>query len=397
MDKMAVSLQKTMYASSPAMVSSLCAEVCSEAATAADLIAVLPWSNIELEHTADFAARTGDYMSYLLKRSAGGHERTDEEAENLASLSANAAKLSEQISALQFALLSGELSIDSMAQTEEELGEHDETEVSFGSEIAALEEEFPEMPTLIYDGPFSDAAADLPARFLEDKAPVTEEKALDIAASYSGVSKTRLHLDGVRGEEPAFYILSGGTNDELYFEITRKGGCVFYFENTRSVGDAVLADEEAVRIAERFLANHGFDHMQAVYREKRENRLTVSFVYTQNGTLCYPDQVKVTVALDAGAVVAFDSQQYVMSHTARQLQTPALTPEEAGAGLSSCLTAAEPALAVIPTAGKSELLCYEFRCRDREGNVCLVYVNADTGEEARILLLLEDENGTLTI
>ena len=54
-------------------------------------------------------------------------------------------------------------------------------------------------------------------------------------------------------------------------------------------------------------------------------------------------------------------------------------------------------LAVIPTAGQYEVLCHEFKCRRPDGGHAIVYVNAQTGQEEQILLLLEDETGTLVL
>ncbi len=54
-------------------------------------------------------------------------------------------------------------------------------------------------------------------------------------------------------------------------------------------------------------------------------------------------------------------------------------------------------LAVIPTAGKFELLCHEFKCEALDGRHYILYVNAETGQQEKILVLLEDENGSLTL
>ena len=53
-------------------------------------------------------------------------------------------------------------------------------------------------------------------------------------------------------------------------------------------------------------------------------------------------------------------------------------------------------MAVIPTSGKNEAFCHEFKC-ENGGNRYIVYINAETGNEEKILILLENENGTLTI
>jgi spore germination protein len=47
--------------------------------------------------------------------------------------------------------------------------------------------------------------------------------------------------------------------------------------------------------------------------------------------------------------------------------------------------------------GKYERLCYELKCVDDYGQRCLIYVNAETGIEEQILILIEGDDGVLTI
>ena len=54
-------------------------------------------------------------------------------------------------------------------------------------------------------------------------------------------------------------------------------------------------------------------------------------------------------------------------------------------------------LALIPTPGEQEVLCWECTCQTEEGTRCMVYINAKTGAEEKILLLQEDETGTLVL
>ena len=49
------------------------------------------------------------------------------------------------------------------------------------------------------------------------------------------------------------------------------------------------------------------------------------------------------------------------------------------------------------TEGGREAYCYEFKCKSEDGKNVLVYFNAITGKEEQILILIEDENGTLTM
>ena len=54
-------------------------------------------------------------------------------------------------------------------------------------------------------------------------------------------------------------------------------------------------------------------------------------------------------------------------------------------------------LAVIPTPGLDELLCYEFLCKGDGEDQVLVYVNAATGMEEQIFLRLQGDGGVLVI
>ena len=54
-------------------------------------------------------------------------------------------------------------------------------------------------------------------------------------------------------------------------------------------------------------------------------------------------------------------------------------------------------LAVIPSEGTEEKYCRELICRSGDGQHWLLYFNAVTGAQERILLLLEDDSGTLAL
>jgi germination protein YpeB len=104
----------------------------------------------------------------------------------------------------------------------------------------------------------------------------------------------------------------------------------------------------------------------------------------------------VRIELEKGTVVGYDAEGYLLNHTRRDLPAP-VSREEAAARVAPGLTIRSDRLALIPTEGKGERYCREFLCDTPSGGKCLVYVDARTGEEAKVLLLLEDEDGTLTM
>ena len=113
--------------------------------------------------------------------------------------------------------------------------------------------------------------------------------------------------------------------------------------------------------------------------------------------LCYSDLVKVSVALDSGKVCGFEAKGYLTAHCHRELPEMAVDAGTAQTAVTEDLEVLAVQTALVPSDGKYETLCHEFKCADASGRHCIVYVNAQTGQQEKILLLLEDENGTLTI
>ena len=135
--------------------------------------------------------------------------------------------------------------------------------------------------------------------------------------------------------------------------------------------------------------------MKESYWRREGNTVLVNFAALQGETVCYPDLVKVRIELERGDIVGYDAEGYLLNHGPRDLPEP-IGRDAALAQVSPGLTVLSDGLAVIPTEGKGERYCREFLCGTEAGGKCLVYLDALTGEEAKILLLLEDEDGTLT-
>ena len=117
----------------------------------------------------------------------------------------------------------------------------------------------------------------------------------------------------------------------------------------------------------------------------------------QDDVTAYTDLIKVSVALDNGEVIGFDTRGYLTNHQERTITKPKLSLEEARKSVSSNLKIKKEKLAIIPSTSLQEKLCYEFYCMGENEETILVYVNASTGVEEEILILLIGENGTLTI
>ena len=139
-----------------------------------------------------------------------------------------------------------------------------------------------------------------------------------------------------------------------------------------------------------------FKNMKATYYMNNGGVLTVNYAYEQDGITMYPDLVKVKIALDNGEVLGIESTGYLNCHRdTRELSDKKITLEEARSKVNQNLNVSSSGLAVIPTEWGTEVLCYEFKGNTAE-NDFIVYINAETGEEEDILMIINTPEGTLT-
>lgn len=388
-------LQKVTYTTPGPLRDSLYQQIYAKALAAQYALGELPYSNMDLEQTAAFFAKTGDYAMSL---SRGGVE---DATDNLVALSKAARSLSSSLAQLESELEAGALELSQVTRATRELASvaEEETPVNGGVSFQTVESDFPELPSLVYDGPFSEHMSAAVPKALEALPEVSAERAQELAAAFLNVSPTALTLfsssDGVLPTYSFSLPQDGGAG---YIEVTRQGGQVLSYFQDRSPGAAAIPVEEAVALAQNYLTAWAFPHMEASYHIQRESVLTVHFAPVTEDIYCYPDLVKLTVALDNGKLLGYEAHGYLYQHRERDLPTPAVTQEAALAAVPGGLEVLSVQQALIPShGGTEEVLTYEFKCRTPEGQHVLIYVNALTGLQQNILLLLEDETGTLAL
>lgn len=398
-EELDTALQKGVYATSPAIAVTLCTDIFGKAMAAQMAIGELPYGNLELEQTAAFIAKTGDYALALSKNAAGNGGYSQEERQTLVHLAESASALSGLLRQLQDDLYAGSTALEDLDAVQARLSAATEGgELPAGGVFQTIEADFPEVPTLIYDGPFSEHIAGRVSAVLEGLEPLDAGIAKRAAADFLGLDTHALDLVSTgEGSLPTYGFSAQTDGGVLYLEVSQAGGRPVELLSSRIPGEPVLSAQEATDKAGEFLTDHGYHDMAPTYSMAQGGALTVNFAATQDGAVCYPDLVKVEVALDNGEIMGFEAAGYLMNHRARTLDAPSVTEEAARKAVPEDLTILSHGLAVIPTGGENEVYCHEFKCETTHGSHILIYVNAATGQQEKILLLLEDENGTLTI
>ena len=364
LNELDVALQKGIYATSPSMLGVLCTQIYGKAMSAQMALGELPYSNIELEQTAAFLAKAGDYAAALSRSAAVTGVCSDEQREALRGLSAGASDLSARVAGLQSDLMGGAVTLEDLEAAEARLSAAEGSGHTLAdSSYQTVESDFPELPSLIYDGPFSEHIAGRTPAMLEGREDVTQDEARLAAARFLDLKPELFTLVSAgSGRLPTYSFSAMVDGGELYVEVTRRGGLVVELLHSRPVESAALSREEAVAAAAAFLTSRGYPNMPESYFIDQGNVLTINFAAQQGEVLCYP------VSLGK-AQAALSPELDILSHR----------------------------LALIPTGGEYEVLTHEFKCQSADGRHVLVYINAQTGQEEKILILLEDESGTLVI
>lgn len=389
-------LHKSMYAGSPATRSALSAELLAQAGGAKSAMSSLPFSQEKTERFNRFLSQAGDYAMSLSRRTLSGEEISGSDLDNLRMLGEYADKLIMALTGLQ-ARLTAEG--DSIVQNVHMLNNLDEIDA-----LAVLDDDFDEVaqefaafPALLYDGPFSDHISRREPLAIKDLEGVTQEQALLEAAEFLGCPEDSLSFAGEGGGNLPVYSFS--TEDSMV-NITRQGGWPVYYKKSGGISAARLTTDQACRAAGEYLAGLGYGPMELSYFLVNDNMASFNFhgsLKTDDGqpVICYPDLLKVTVELEKGGTIEFDAAGYVMNNHQRKIPAPGVSLEKAKEALSPVLQAESGRLAIIPTPGLEEMLCWELHCTAADGQEVLSFVNAKNGLEEQLYILQKDEHGTL--
>ena len=385
LDQLDTALQKASYLPEGAMRQTLAADIWKESQLASAALAALPLEEHPLEQVESYISKVGDYAYYLL-RSSLYDRAVPEEWDTLCTLREQASGILNEVNVLKEQVDTGSAAFRALTASAA-------SEDAVSTSLSAVNDEFPEYPSLIYDGPYSDHVSQRTPKALTDLSGISSEDALKAAAELLSTDISRLELlyQSV-GQIPCYGIRC---NDAV-LTLTVQGGLSLSYTRQPADGEAAISVEQALSKAADFLEQMGYPNLQHSYYQLYENTLTINFHSLQQDVLCYPDLIKVGVSLADGSVVHMDASGYLMNHTARTLAESSFSETEAGTAVPDTLRLQQINRCLIPTTGYHETACWELVCETKAGTHVLLYLNDQTGQTENLLLLIESENGTLT-
>ena len=125
-DEMNTALEKSKYASSPQMLSTMCTQVYGKAQSAQMALGVLPFSDDALGETSSFISRVGDY-SLTLSGTAASGDVEDSTYELLSALSDVSSEITAELRNMYNDMSRSSLTITDMASQDAQISNMDKT------------------------------------------------------------------------------------------------------------------------------------------------------------------------------------------------------------------------------------------------------------------------------
>lgn len=394
-------LGKLFASSTPHQVTMMLTNIWVQSSAAQENMGQLPFVKLDLARSNKFLAQLGDFARFLADKTARGKTIADDEWEELIRLHTATGELSARLHDLQSRLSRG--GFRRLAPGEPAPGvARAQEQGSLENGLQELDEFLQGVPSLLYDGPFSDhVEAREPVGLKGDR--ITEEEAERLARAFIGgerVKDVTTTVKEIPGPIPKFSVVFGPMGQrplrQITIDISKVGGKALWFLDGAQPDRAEIRVGEAIEKARRFLDEKGFENLVTTGSLREGNALVVSFVPVEEDVIIYPDLLKVRVSMEDGAILGFDAIPYYLSHRERNLPEPELTEEDIRDLVNPRLEIRRIRKALIPLPSLREVLTYEVRGLLEEDEF-LIYFNAVNGDEEAIMQVIETADGTLTL
>lgn len=377
-------LQKQLYSSSPEMLSALSADIYKNSSAAKECLERLPVSQENTENIYKFLATAGDFSRAVAVSDTD--EVTTENKKQLKKLIEFSEKLTNEITQTAMQLEDS----NSLTQDVDNAMNELENETEFSASTEDISEIADAIPTLIYDGPFSDHISRKEAELLKTGAEISKDQALIKAKEFSGDNDLIYTCDEDSNTES--YIFENG---DTVCAVTKLGGYCLYMNKSKTPVSQKITVEQAIEIAKKYLNKITGLNFYESYYIINENILTVNLAFYENEIIHYSDLIKVGVNLEDSEVISVEARGFIMNHHARNKYTFKNSEDSARAVVSDELTVESSAKALITDNALNEIYCYEFQCKASDGGDVIVYINDQTLQEENIFLINHVEGGTL--
>ena len=364
-----------------------------QAETAAECVSVLPLSFENLTSTTKFFNQVGDWcLSYIRAIDDGADVEEYKKASD--DIYAAARALS-----LEFNRIEADIDENGVYSS---IGKNRVLPVDFENAFSTHISNSVDYPALIYDGPFSDGKT-YNFKAIENLPKIDREEAEKIAKEKFGITASDVFL--TENKTSVYYIDGMTESGNCSLMLTEKGGVPVMMSKSAESIDRSPDDGNRTNAGEgreyyeqkaiEYMYKLGFYKLKAVWYNAVDGVAVVNLAPEEDGVIYYTDLVKVKVLIPGGEIIGFESSGYCEKNTERTLPENVLPESEAAKKVSPKIKVTNVRLCVIPLDEK-EKYCYEF-AGEYNGLDYFVYIDAVTGDEANILRVVDNDQGSMTM
>lgn len=383
------SLSKMRVVRSDKLQSELLIKTSINAEVAEQCLNTLSVGNTDMQSTIKFCNQVQDYCLYLLSKIESDKDLSDTDYSALEKLYSASYQLGVRVNSLREDMVNdGYAFIDS-------LGKQDD---AFSAIVTQIANGAIEYPSLIYDGPFSDGLEDPSPKTLDGE-EITPEQGEEYVRKYAyGYEIASISFLGESGGyfDCLLYSFTDNSGKSGSVQISKTGGHLVMLDVYDEVEEPAYTRDDALQLASQYCEKLGYADMTAVWSCVTDSELYVNMCYEQDGIIFYPDMLKIKVSLQTGKVVGFESLEYIYNHDKNRDTdyNVTVTEEEVLAAPYGQMKIKSVRLAVIPYGAGSERLAYEVYGM-LDDYQFFVYVDAETGQELKVLQVIDSDEGEL--
>ncbi len=390
-----VDLAKLLVTSTPKMSAVTLADIWKQANLAKECLEQIPVGQNSMANASKYLTQVSDFSYTLMKQNISDIKLTEEEYEKLKHIYEDSSKLSSKMSDIYDDLNAGRIKWDEL----EKIGNEKLPDNDISNSIFEVGKTFQNYEGLIYDGAFSDHLLSSEPKFLSQK-EISEDDAKkyieEVILNDEKIDKIEFKGESNGKIELYNFDVTLDSKQKRTISITKNDCKLYLMIGDKKVKEQNISVDEAKKRGMEFLNKLGIDNMIETYYQKTENMIVINYAATQDGVILYPDLIKVKISLDDGKVYGVEAAGYIFNHTTRNNLRPSISQEKAKSILNSSLEIISSDMALIPTESNSEILTYEFKGKI-DNREFLIYINADNAREEKVLLVIDNKNGVLTM
>lgn len=261
----------------------------------------------------------------------------------------------------------------------------------FSTTLGSLKADDIEYPVMIFDGPFSASLENKEIKGLSQTEISQEEAEQYIKEKvFYGYDDLKIEYSGkTNGDFETYDFNCVANRIKFDVQVTVREGKLLTLVGYADKKEAILSTENAIKLAEKTAERLGFENMQSVWHEGKDNLLYINLAPVNNGVIVYPDLVKIKVDLGNQTIIGVEAQNYCYNHIDRPVKT-AITEKEALQLIVGDYHIKDTNLAIIPMDNGTEILCYEINADGIDGNYYF-YINANTKSVEKILKVVDQK------